>query len=271
MSFFELDCCRPNIGVTKPVRADACLIALQLRTCQDFDLYEDGRLIRPQQFEAGAVATSICGRPSRAISATPSTPIDLYLPFAALKAISDDLSLARIDDLDHTLGTATWTRRCGTCCSRCGRRTRPRPTTRHRSLSIMSRTPSPPMSPTRTEACEDPTRPDRGGLAPVHARRVKEFLHAHLSGRILLTDLARTCDLSVRQFTRAFRQTTGMAPHQWLLRQRIDKAKDRLVQGVQPLSTVASACGFADQSHFTRVFTRAVGMTPAEWRRMRRR
>jgi len=95
----------------------------------------------------------------------------------------------------------------------------------------------------------------------VHARRVKEFLNAHLSGRILLTDLARTCDLSVRQFTRAFRQTTGIAPHQWLLRQRIEKAKD-LLQGVQPLSTVASACGFADQSHFTRVFTPAVGMTP---------
>jgi AraC family transcriptional regulator len=50
----------------------------------------------------------------------------------------------------------------------------------------------------------------------------------------------------------------------------VEKAKD-LLQGVQPLSTVASACGFADQSHVTRVFTRAVGMTPAAWRRMRRR
>jgi AraC-like DNA-binding protein len=62
-----------------------------------------------------------------------------------------------------------------------------------------------------------------------------------------------------------------MAPHQWLLRQRIEKAKDLLAQGTQPLSTMASACGFADQSHFTRVFTRVVGLTPAEWRRMRRR
>ena len=66
----------------------------------------------------------------------------------------------------------------------------------------------------------------------MHARRVKEFLNAHLSGRILLTDLARTCDLSVRQFTRALRQTTGMAPHQWLLRQRIEKAKDLLPPAV---------------------------------------
>jgi AraC family transcriptional regulator len=106
MSFFELDCFRPNIGYTKPVRDDAFLIALQLRKCQDFDLYEDGRLIRPQQFEAGAVAIFDLRTTLASDLRDPFHAIDLYLPFEALNAISDDLSLARIDDLHHTLGTA---------------------------------------------------------------------------------------------------------------------------------------------------------------------
>src|ERR1700752_4107467 len=106
MSFFELDCFRPNIGFTKPVRDDAFLIALQLRRCQDFDLYEDGRLIRPQQFEAGAVAIFDLRTSLASDLRDPFHAVDLYVPFEALNAISDDLSLARIDDLDHTLGTA---------------------------------------------------------------------------------------------------------------------------------------------------------------------
>lgn len=114
-------------------------------------------------------------------------------------------------------------------------------------------------------------RPTRGGLSPSHARRVRDLLAANLSGRILLRDLAAACDLSIRQFTRAFRQTMGMAPHQWLLRQRIDRAMDLLVRTTRPLSLVAADSGFADQSHFTRVFKRSVGTTPAEWRRVRRR
>ena len=271
MSFFELDCFRPNIGLTKPVRDDAFLIALQLRKCQDFDLYEDGRLIRPQQFEAGAVAIFDLRTTLASDLRDPFHAVDLYLPFEALNAISDDLSLARIDGLYHPLGTAVMD-------------------TTVRDLLLSMRpalaAPADHTSPLFVDhvahaiathvahtygGLRVPTRPDRGGLAPLHARRVKEFLNAHLSGRILLTDLAKTCDLSVRHFTRAFRQTTGMAPHQWLLRQRIEKAKDLLAQGILPLSTVASACGFVDQSHFTRVFTRAVGLTPAEWRRMRRR
>jgi AraC family transcriptional regulator len=270
MSFFELDCARPNIGLTKPVRDDAFLIALQLRRCKDFDLYEDGRLIRPQQFEAGAVAIFDLRTTLASDLRDPFHAIDLYLPFEALNAISDDLSLARVDDLHHTLGTAVID-------------------TTVRDLMLSMRpalaAPAEHTSPLFVDHVAHaiathvahtygrlpvPARRDRGGLAPSQARRVKELLNAHLSGRILLTDLARACDLSVRQFTRAFRQTTGMAPHQWLVRRRIETAKDLLLRDVQPLATVASACGFADQSHFTRVFTRAVGLTPAEWRRTRR-
>jgi AraC-like DNA-binding protein len=75
------------------------------------------------------------------------------------------------------------------------------------------------------------------------------------------------CGLSVGHFARAFRQSTGLAPHAWLLRTRVERAKIMLRRPGASLALIAQACGFADQSHFTRVFSRQVGVSPAAWRR----
>jgi transcriptional regulator GlxA family with amidase domain len=82
-----------------------------------------------------------------------------------------------------------------------------------------------------------------------------------------LSRLAEECGLSTRHFARAFRQSTGIPPHRWLLRYRVQRAKDMLRTQALPLADVALRCGFADQSHFTRVFSRQTGMSPGEWRR----
>lgn len=58
-----------------------------------------------------------------------------------------------------------------------------------------------------------------------------------------------------------------MTPYQWLVSQRIDRARTLLRTSNAPLAEVAIACGFADQSHFTRVFASIVGATPGNWRR----
>jgi len=110
-------------------------------------------------------------------------------------------------------------------------------------------------------------RPMRGGLAPWQVRRAKELLSANLDGGIALKEIARECRLSVSHFSRAFRQTVGVAPHQWLLSFRVDSAKNLLREREKTLSEVALACGFSDQSHFTRVFTRITGVSPGAWRR----
>ncbi len=68
-------------------------------------------------------------------------------------------------------------------------------------------------------------------------------------------------------FARAFRQTTGMPPHRWLLARRVDRAKELLAASPMRLADIALACGFADQSHFTKVFTRMAGTSPGAWRR----
>ena len=74
-------------------------------------------------------------------------------------------------------------------------------------------------------------------------------------------------DLSVSHFSRAFRTSTGLPPHQWLLRQRVKAAKQLLGVHDLPLSEIAISAGFANQSHFTRVFSSVVGVSPGAWRR----
>lgn len=107
----------------------------------------------------------------------------------------------------------------------------------------------------------------QGGLAPWQERRAKEALEAHLVGGLPLEDVARECRLSVGHFSRAFRQTTGMPPHQWLLRQRIETAKRLLATSRMSLAEVATASGFGSQSYLTRFFSRRTGVSPGVWRR----
>lgn len=107
----------------------------------------------------------------------------------------------------------------------------------------------------------------RGGLAPWQERKAKEIMCANLEGDVPISRLAAECNLSCSHFIRCFRQTTGVAPHQWLLQRRVQTAKDMLPKPGLSLSEIALACGFADQSHFTRVFKRIVGVSPGTWRR----
>jgi AraC-like DNA-binding protein len=107
----------------------------------------------------------------------------------------------------------------------------------------------------------------RGGLAPWQERRAKELLTANLSGNLSLSELARACRLSSSHFSQAFRQSVGSPPHQWLLTQRVERAKQLLLNTDQPLCEIALVTGFADQSHFTRVFSGRIKASPAAWRR----
>jgi transcriptional regulator GlxA family with amidase domain len=107
-------------------------------------------------------------------------------------------------------------------------------------------------------------------LIAVEERRAKELIDANIGGGITLNVLARACGLSTRHFTRAFRQSIGGAPYQWLQYRRTEKAKQLLEKSSASLSDIALDCGFADQSHFTRTFSRVAGATPKTWRRSKR-
>jgi AraC family transcriptional regulator len=107
----------------------------------------------------------------------------------------------------------------------------------------------------------------RGGLAPWQERRAMEILASDLSGSTPLEEIAKMCGFSARHFSRAFSQSTGLAPHQWILRRRIERSRDLLKSSTLTLLEIASSCGFADQSHFTRIFSQHLGQSPGAWRR----
>lgn len=104
-------------------------------------------------------------------------------------------------------------------------------------------------------------------LSRSHEMLAKTLLLDNIDGQISILDVSRACNLSRGYFIRAFRETTGVTPYQWLVHERIARARALMKDPKTSLSEVAIACGFADQSHFTRVFTAAVGVTPGQWRR----
>jgi AraC family transcriptional regulator len=107
----------------------------------------------------------------------------------------------------------------------------------------------------------------RGGLTPRQTRLACEKLESDLGGKLSLEQVAAEFDLSVSHFSRAFRTSTGLPPHQWLLRRRVEVAQQLMTVRVLSLSEIAISAGFANQSHFTRVFSSAVGTSPGAWRR----
>ena len=110
----------------------------------------------------------------------------------------------------------------------------------------------------------------RGGLAPWQESRAKAAIDANLDKEITIAQLAYDCGLSASQFARAFRQSTGCPPHRWLRQQRIKRAQNLLLTSGETLAEIASACGFADQTHLTRAFSQTVGTSPGLWRRIKR-
>jgi AraC family transcriptional regulator len=107
-----------------------------------------------------------------------------------------------------------------------------------------------------------PQTPARGGLAGRDLRRVTDFMTEYADHDIALEELAALVGLSAKHFARAFRQSTGVPPHRWLIERRIEHAKTLLVAGNLGLAEIALACGFADQSHFTATFRKLIGVTP---------
>jgi AraC family transcriptional regulator len=107
------------------------------------------------------------------------------------------------------------------------------------------------------------------GLTRHQIKRVTDFMLAHLSQDLSLDVLAQQIGFSAYHFARLFRQTTGESPHQFVLRQRIERAQHLLKETDVPLAHVALECGFANQSHLSLAFKRHLGLTPRAYRQDR--
>lgn len=106
-----------------------------------------------------------------------------------------------------------------------------------------------------------------GALAAWQERRAKEIMHAKFAADLSIAQVAEECRLTPSHFARAFRRATGVAPHRYLMKLRVEKAKQLLIRPDLSLEEIAASCGFGGQSHLTRVFGQLAGVTPGTWRR----
>ena len=245
---------------------DAFLVHVMTRDCLVHDLYVDNKSVSPDPFPAGITALNDLSRDPIADMHGPTGCLSFYLPRAALEEIAHDVGERRVCALEFRHGRAYED-----------------PAMRSLSEALLPALGKPDEVNTlfvdhiglafrahiaRAYGGMQSTRPRaRGGLAPWQERRAKDLLFNKLSGELPLAQLARECGLSASHFARAFRQSLGTAPHQWLLSVRVQRAKEQLLNSDAPLAEIAIDCGFADQSHFTRVFTKQIGASPGQWRR----
>ena len=262
----EIRCDNPQPKMFGPLqREDAFLVTLHLRDSPKREYWEDGRRASVSDLRVGESCLYDLKREPRAFLDKPYHSLAFYLPRAALDAIADDANAPRIRDLSYKPGAGV------------------------NDVTISS------LGSLLLPALRDPDQANRlfvehvllavgvhiaetyggmrpmsqlpqGGLAPWQERRAKEMIAANLDG-VPIRELARECRLSTAHFSRAFRRSVGVAPHNWLMEQRIVLAKKKLREDRLSLTDVAAECGFSDQSHFTRYFRRIVGVNPGAWRR----
>jgi AraC family transcriptional regulator len=106
------------------------------------------------------------------------------------------------------------------------------------------------------------------GLPRYKLNQLLDYIEAHLDWNLELEDLAQQVDMSQFYFSRLFKQSLGITPHQYVIQQRIERAKQLLRKGELSLVEVALECGFANQGHLNRHFKRLTGTTPKEIARM---
>jgi AraC family transcriptional regulator len=105
------------------------------------------------------------------------------------------------------------------------------------------------------------------GLPQSQLQRVIDYIQANLSQDLAILDLAILTSMSESHFSRSFKQSVGITPYQYLMQQRVERAKQLLEKRSIAISTIALDCGFANQTHLTKVFRQMTGMTPKAYQK----
>ncbi len=104
--------------------------------------------------------------------------------------------------------------------------------------------------------------PIANGLPKRTLQQVVEYIHEHLDRDLTLATLAAIAQMSPSYFSRLFKQSTGLSPHQYVIRCRIERAKQLLRQGELSIAEIAYSLGFTHQSHFSHHFKRLISSSP---------
>jgi AraC-like DNA-binding protein len=256
----QIVCNIENNGMTAPIpRQDAFLVTLQLRECPSHDLWIDGKPMKTGHLKAGTTCIYDLRQDPVANSISPFKSIHFYFSRAALDGIAEGESTPGLDSLDHNPGIGiddAVIRGLGLALVPAF--DRPNEATALFVDHITKATAAYVVG-RFGHASEASLQKD---FAPWQENRAKELLAARLDGGISIAELAKECGVSAKSFSRAFKKSTGMPPHRWLLQRRIEKAKFLLRDSHYSLREIASACGFVDETHLLRVFVRHTGLPP---------
>ena len=105
------------------------------------------------------------------------------------------------------------------------------------------------------------------GIPPRRLARVVEHIRNNLDKSLAVSALSRMAEMSESHFSKLFKLSTGLAPHQFVLQERINRSKELLRRDHKRIVDVALEVGFENQAHFTTVFGNFVGMTPRQFMR----
>ena len=100
------------------------------------------------------------------------------------------------------------------------------------------------------------------GLPKYKLQQVIDYIHAHLDCNIGLMQLADLAQMSLSHFSRLFKQSTGYSPHQFVIKCRVEQARELLLKSDLSIADITYKVGFANQGHLTNHFKRLLGVTP---------
>jgi AraC family transcriptional regulator len=100
------------------------------------------------------------------------------------------------------------------------------------------------------------------GLSKYKLRQVIDYINSRMADNLSLAELAGIVGISQYYFSRLFKQSMNLTPHQYIIQRRVERAKQLLRRGDRNIADVAHAVGFSDQSHLTYHFKRILGITP---------
>ena len=249
-------------------REDAYMIVIQIRGKNARELWLDGRPIKTEPLHAGGVVFHDLRQSPQFFFHDPLDSVNYFLRRKTLDIIAEDAGAPRISDLQFIPGVGVMDH----VVAELTRLLLPVFDTPDRVSLLFADYVSLALGSHVAQAyggMKSVVVLRQGGLAAWQERRAKELISANLEGNLSTGGLARECSLSAGHFARAFRRSTGLSPHQWLVWCRVEKAHGLLRDGGLSLAEIARACGFADQSHFTRAYTRLRAISPGAWRRQR--
>jgi AraC family transcriptional regulator len=242
----------------------ALALGLQRQDFPSSGLRVGGRPIRVVPFPVGAMSLINLARDPTAYRQTKFESLNFFLRRDTFDQLADDHGAARIADLPITPGVASddpIVAHLGSCLLPAIEGTE----VNTAFLDHVAKALHVHLA-QRYGGMRMPRTSVRGGLTPWQLRVARDSINANVSGAISLPQMASACGLSVSHFATAFRHSTGVTPHRWLMARRVDRAKDLMRSTEAPLAEIALKCGFSEQSHFTRVFSQTTGTTPAQWR-----